>query len=74
MSLFTPLETDDLPPIPIEDIDVMRTTRTDLENEDEKIIEDCWDGRSDTDHRPLSALWTGETQFQIIQEPLDPPF
>ena len=32
MCLFTPLEAEDPPPIPIEKIDVMRATRTDTEN------------------------------------------
>ena len=35
MCLFTPLEAEDPPPIPIGKIDVMRTTRTDIENIDE---------------------------------------
>ena len=68
MCLFTPLEAEDPPPVPIDKIDVMRTTRTDIENIDEQVIEDCWDGKSDTDHRPLSAAWIGETQFEIIRD------
>ena len=41
-ALFTPFETKDAPPIPVSEIDVVRRTTTNLENADEKCIEDFW--------------------------------
>ena len=61
-ALFAPDRCDDPPPIPLNHLDVTRLTKTDLENADEKQIEDIWDG-SMHDCRELSALWTGETVF-----------
>ena len=46
-------------------IDVTRTTHTNLDVEQERRIDDCWniDGSRD-----LSASWTGFTQFTLLEE------
>ena len=70
-TLFTPPDAKDAPPIPMTDIDVVRVTTTDLENQDEKRIEDFWDGSSPEDHRSLSGWWLGETCFEKITTPVE---
>ena len=67
MSLFVPEETDT--PIPLEYLDIMRTTVTDLEAH-ESFIEDHWIGQSQGDVEPdreLSSWWVGTTQFPLRQ-------
>ena len=51
--------------IPLKYIDVIRSTRTDLDVAQEKRIDDCWnvDGS-----RNLSDSWTGFTRFQLLNE------
>ena len=52
-------------PIPLKYIDVSRTTHTNLDVEQERRIDDCWniDGSRD-----LSDSWTGFTQFTLLEE------
>ena len=52
-------------PIPLEHIDVSRTTHTNLDVKQEKRIDDYWniDGSRD-----LSDYWTGFTQFILLEE------
>ena len=52
-------------PIPLKYIDVSRTTHTNLDVKQEKRIDDYWniDGSRD-----LSDLWTGSTQFTLLDE------
>ena len=52
-------------PIPLKYIDVTRTTHTNLDVKQEKRIDDYWniDGSRD-----LSDLWTGFTQFTLLEE------
>ena len=54
-------------PIPMKYIDVCRTTHTNLDDKQEKRIDDYWniDGSRD-----LSDLWTGFTQFTLLEEKL----
>ena len=55
--------------IPLQDIDVSRTTKTNLDVMQERRIDDYWniDGSRD-----LSDSWTGFTQFTLLKEkPLD---
>ena len=66
-NMFSPLEAVADLPLPLSKIDVMRKTQTDLENDDEILIEDCWDG-TPSDQIPLSAVWTGKTTFTRIRE------
>ena len=57
-------------PIPLKDIDVSRTTHTNLDVKQEKRIDDFWnvDGSRDS-----SDPWTGFTQFTLLEEkPPDP--
>ena len=52
-------------PIPLKYIDVTRTTHTNLDVKQEKRIDDYWNiDRS----RDLSDLWTGFTQFILLDE------
>ena len=51
--MFAPDRCHDPPPIPQKHIDVIRITNTNLDNQDEKSVEDVWDG-SATDVRQLS--------------------
>ena len=67
-SLFSPLESLEDIPISLDRIDVTRNTRTSIETQDEMRIIDCWDGVSESDKRPLSDNWTGETKFDIIPD------
>ena len=52
-------------PIPLKYIDVTRTTHTNLDVKQEKLIDDYWniDGSRD-----LSDRWTGITQFLLLDE------
>ena len=52
-------------PIPLKNIDVSRTTHTNLDVKQEKRIDDHWniDGSRD-----LSDSWTGFTQFTLLEE------
>ena len=52
-------------PIPLKYIDVSRTTHTNFDVKQEKRIDDYWniDGSRD-----LSDLWTGFTQFTLLEE------
>ena len=45
-------------PIPIEFIDLGRTTETNLEDRDEPVVNDIW---YDSEPRYLLAPWTGKT-------------
>ena len=68
-TMFAPDRCSDPPPIPLNYIDLIRITRTDLENQGEKDIEDVWDGSS-TDVRKVSEWRTGETVFhRFFREP-----
>ena len=67
--MFAPDWCPDPPPIPLNHIDVTRITKTDLENQDEKSIEDVWDGGIG-DVRKLREWWVGETVFhRFLREP-----
>ena len=52
-------------PIPLKYIDVSRTTHTNLDVKQEKLIDDYWniDGSRD-----FSDPWTGFTQFTLLEE------
>ena len=52
-------------PIPLKYIDVSRTTHTNLDVKQEKLVDDYWniDGSRD-----LSDPWTGFTQFTLLEE------
>ena len=52
-------------PIPLEYIDVSRTTHTNLDVKQEKRIDDCWNV---DESRDLSDPWTGFTQFTPLEE------
>ena len=52
-------------PIPLKYIDVSRTTHTNLDVEQERRIDDCWNIDGSTD---LSGSWTGFTQFTLLEE------
>ena len=72
--MFAPADSIDPPPIPLDRIDVIRTTVTDLETVDEKVVEYCWTGKSSNDHRRLSARWIGETRFDTVPEGCEPGY
>jgi len=61
------------PPIPIEYIDILRTTVTDLDTLSEAKIDDYWnqDIEPGDGPRELSGPWTGKTIFQLFR--LAPP-
>ena len=63
-SSFTRREKNHIP-IPLKDINVSRTTHTNLDVKQEKRIDDYWnvDGSRD-----LSDPWTGFTQFTLLAE------
>ena len=46
-------------------VDVIRSTRTDLDVAQEKRIDDCW---NDNGNRNLSDSWTGFTRFAYSSE------
>ena len=52
-------------PIPLKYIDVTRTTHTNLDVKQEKRIDDY---RNIDSSRDLSDLWTGFTQFTLLEE------
>ena len=52
--------------MPFEYMDIFRTTYTDLETTNEKIIQDYW--TSDTEEgKKLSTYWKGSTKFQVMR-------
>ena len=51
-------------PIPLKYIDVSRTTHTNLDVKQEKRIDDYWNV---DESRDLSDLWTGFTQFTLLE-------
>ena len=53
------------PPIPIEYVDIMRITETDLETLAESRIEDYW--TTDAEPKELSGSWTGRTIFKLFR-------
>ena len=63
VKLYSPRE--ESCPIPLKYIDVSRTTHTNLDVKQEKRIDDFWniDGS-----REFSDLWTGFTQFTLLEE------
>ena len=63
VKLYSPREASS--PVPVKYIDVSRTTRTNLDVEQERRIDDYWniDGSRD-----LSDSWTGFTQFTLLEE------
>ena len=66
--MFTPLEvleTEPLP-VPLEEIDCERHTRTSSTFRGENYILDTWDGVSADDTRALSEPWTGEVLFPLL--------
>ena len=65
--MFSPQACHDLPPVPLEQIDVQRITLTNLAEQPLQRIEDCWDGSSN-DARELEDFWVGEKQFYLIPE------
>ena len=67
IKLFNFLEVE--PPIPIEYVDVMRITETDLETKAESRIEDYWneDHVPDAGPRQLSSFWTGRTIIKLLR-------
>ena len=52
-------------PVPLEYIDLSRTTHTNLDVKQEKRIDDYW---NIDDSRDLSDPWTGFTQFTLLEE------
>ena len=64
-------------PIPIRYVDVMRKTETTLESPSEKVIDDCWNiqscdsagGDPKPPDRHLSELWQGRTTFYLLRQP-----
>ena len=68
LELFIP--TEDLSPIPLKYIDVLRRTETDLESQEEKTIKDIWLEYEDnlpSANRELSDHWTGRTIFTLLR-------
>ena len=64
-TLCTPNENpDDLSPIPVRFIDIMRRTSTTCTSKAESIIEDHWVEEDDA-HRELSDEWIGQTMFYL---------
>ena len=61
------------PPIPIEYVDIMRITETDLETLAESRIEDYWTTEyvPGADPRELSGSWTGKTILKLFR--INPP-
>ena len=58
--MFSPATCEDPPPIELNQIDVERETRTNLDESSEMKIIDVWDGSPD-DEFALSGHWTGGT-------------
>ena len=53
-------------PIPLEYIDILRATKTNLDDESEARIDDYWYDQADA-NRDLSGMWTGHTVFQLLR-------
>ena len=60
--LFIPSEADC--PLPLDYIDVIRMTKTDIEDQEESRIEDTWNIHGP---QPLSVPWKGTTSFSILR-------
>ena len=74
LKLYVPVETDT--PIPLEYLDVMRTTTTELEP-NEAFLEDHRIGRRESEgdaDKELSSCWTGTTTFMLRQTTPPPKF
>ena len=69
LKLFVPTQAEC--PIPLEYLDVMRTTTTSLDRQEETRVEDFWIGDDTEKDRELS-WWTGETLFEF-RCPVPPP-
>ena len=55
-------------PLPLEYVDIFRTTKTDLDSTQEQQIEDYWTAGSHVDEEEqLSNYWKGSTQFVILR-------
>ena len=55
-------------PLPLEYVDIFRTTYTDLETTKEKKIKDYWTAGSHVDEEETrSNCWKGSTQFVILR-------
>ncbi|MHC4952052.1 MAG: integrase catalytic domain-containing protein, partial [Planctomycetota bacterium] len=63
-SLFVPSDPES--PIPTKFLDVLRTTFTDLGNEEENQINDYWNVQG---NRVLSDNWVGKTNIPILRKP-----
>ena len=70
IDLFCPEKCDDAPPMSLENVDMTRIAYTDLDTQDEKRIQNIWDG-TDRDSRRLFGTWRGETCLDIL--PSEPP-
>ena len=66
-SLFKPEDEESLP-VPVQYLDIMRTTETDLLDESESKIDDYW---TEAGTRSLSDAWTGRTMF-YLRMPIPP--
>ena len=62
-TFFVPKEESFL--IPVKYFDVIRSTHTDLDVAQEKLIDDCWNVDGD---RSLSDSWTGFMRFTLLNE------
>ena len=56
-------------PIPLNYIDVLRSTHTDLDVAQEKRIDDYWNV---DENKSLSDSWTSFTKFTLLKETLPP--
>ena len=75
-TLFSPLDCpEDLPPIPLESIEVLRATKPEFSGTpwpDMETVEDCWMGRAHDAKSLLNPVdrttltWTGETLFERV--------
>ena len=55
-------------PLPFEYIDIFRTTLTDLDNYQEKQIDDFWTSGTTVEmEATLSNYWKGSTRFQVMR-------
>ena len=70
MRLYVPTEADC--PVPLDYLDVVRETTTDLDRLDEVKIVDFWIADDSEHDRELSWWWTGSTTF-YIRRPEPPP-
>ena len=71
--MFTPDETADYPgdecPLPLQWIDCVRITHTDLDDPKEREIHDVWANEPD-DRTQLSEPWLGISVFEIVRHVL----